>query len=123
MTIKIIEIDPVTKPRMTRRDKWLDPPRPGVAKYRAFKDELNLLLGDFYLPDVFDVVFYVPCPPSWSEKKRKEFHNQPHQQTPDRDNLLKAFQDALLKSDARIYDGRVAKFWTNGAGYIVLEWV
>ena len=108
---------------MTRRDKWLDPPRPAVGQYRAFADELRLKMGDFILPDAFDIIFYLPVPMSWSNKKKEAMHNRPHQQTPDRDNLLKAFQDALLKSDAHIYDGRVGKFWTNGPGYIVLEWI
>lgn len=115
----IIEVLPVPKPRMTRRDKWLNPPRPAVAQYRAFCDELHYAVGsDFELPDKFDIVFYLPCPRTWSQKKREKMHGKPHQQTPDRDNLLKAFQDALLKSDAHIYDGRVGKFWTDGPGYI-----
>jgi len=126
MEVFLVSIVPVPKPRMTQRDKWLNPPRPCVEQYRTFKDELNLKLNqlkyNFELPDKFDIIFHMPCPKSWSKKKRAEMDGQPHQQMPDRDNLMKAFQDALLQSDAHIYDGRVGKYWTDGDGYIEVRY-
>ena len=38
----LIDIVPVAKPRSTRRDKWLSPPRPCIQKYRKFADDLRL---------------------------------------------------------------------------------
>lgn len=118
-----LDVTPVAKPRMTRKDKRV--PRPATAKYWAFKDELNLkwnLAGLGELPPVFDVVFHLPMPKSWSKKKRHRMASTPHQQTPDRDNLEKAFVDALTDDDSYIYGGYVAKYWTDGPGYIVIEW-
>ena len=118
---RVIEILPVAKPRMTRRDKWLNPPRPAVAQYRAFADELRYLLHGYEVPPVFDIIFYLPCPPSWSAKKRREMHGKPHQQKPDIDNIIKAWLDSLTVDDAYVYDVHAAKYWTDGDGYIVLE--
>ena len=117
----IINVTPTPKPRMTQRDKWLNPPRPAVVRYHAFADELRLRTNhlDNFPAAVFDVVFYLPMPASWSKKKRAKMDGCAHQQKPDRDNLLKAFQDALCSDDAHIYDGRVAKYWTSGPGHIV----
>ncbi len=120
----IIPITPVPKPRMTQRDKWQV--RPPVARYRAFADELRLRVNT-HCPEIldfeaFDAVFYMPMPLSWSRKKRISTAGKPHQQIPDRDNLLKALQDVLWPDgDQRIYDGRVAKFWAaedDPVGYI-----
>ena len=112
----ILDVSPVPKPRMTQSDKWNQ--RPIVMKYRTFCDDLRLAIRDLELdvPDTFDIVFYLPIP---KHRKKKINPGDPHQQTPDRDNLLKAFQDALFKSDAHIYDGRVAKYWAD-KGYIEL---
>lgn len=35
----ILDIEPVAKPRMTKKDKWAK--RPCVMKYRAYKDMLR----------------------------------------------------------------------------------
>lgn len=38
--VKVFNIEPVPKPRMTQADKWKK--RPPVLKYFAFKDEVKL---------------------------------------------------------------------------------
>lgn len=38
--MKIYDITPIGKPRMTRADKWKQ--RPAVMRYRAFCDEVRL---------------------------------------------------------------------------------
>jgi Holliday junction resolvase RusA-like endonuclease len=35
-------------------------------------------------------------PESWSKKKKERMNLKPHQQTPDADNLFKAFTDTLF---------------------------
>lgn len=120
----ILKVEPCPKPRMTQRDKWLDPPRPVVAKYWLFADAIRIEAKKFgfELADAFDVIFYLPMPESWSEKKKRRMAGKPHRQRPDRDNLLKGFCDSLCPDDdSHIYDGRVGKYWTEGEGYIVVN--
>lgn len=109
-----LNITPVAKPRMTRADKWKK--RPSVEKYRAFADELR-----FILPRSFDfngasIEFVIPMPKSWTLKKRAEMDGEPHTQTPDIDNLMKALFDAHMSDDSGIHTiGRLHKRWgTNG---------
>lgn len=106
----IIPVVPVPKPRMTQRDKWKK--RPAVERYYSFKDQLRLQLrGD--LDARFSVVFKIPMPPSWSEKKKVLYDGKPHQVKPDADNYLKSFMDALCSDDSYIYDARVQKYWAR----------
>lgn len=104
----VIDIDPVAKPRMTRRDKWAE--RPSVMRYRAYKDALNLKFKGT-LGDTISMTFIIPMPDSWSKKKKIEMNETPHQQKPDIDNLIKGFLDALLEEDSHIYSIEASKFW------------
>lgn len=96
-------VNPFPKPRMTQSDKWKK--RPVVVKYHIFKDSLNHYADEFNytVGEQLSVVFILKMPKSWSEKKKKEFDGQPHQQTPDLDNLVKAFKDALCLEDSYIH--------------------
>lgn len=107
----IIDIDPVPAPRMTRSDKWKK--RPRVMRYFAFRNELILKanLINLKLPNVLNVLFVIKMPDSWTEKKRQQMRYKPHQQKPDRDNLLKSVQDAFNIDDAFVWDGRTTKIW------------
>lgn len=112
--LAVFTIDPIGKPRMTQRDKWLSPPRKPVANYIKFKNEINYQANKigFKLPESsFHVIFYVPMPHSWSDKKKKQMSNTPHQQKPDLDNMIKAVKDSLCESDAEIWDYRITKYW------------
>jgi Holliday junction resolvase RusA-like endonuclease len=103
-------IKPVPKPRMTRRDKWSK--RDCVMRYRAFKDMVRL--HRVKVPESGShIIFRIEMPRSWSEKKKKAMDGQPHQQTPDVDNLLKALLDAIYKNDSHIWDSRVTKLWAR----------
>ena len=106
----VFEIVPVAKPRMTRRDKWLNPPRPGVAKYRAFCNEVTATQLSVR-PSGSHVLFVLPMPTSWSKQKKEAMNDQMHQQTPDLDNLAKALFDALFENDCQIHDVRLSKVW------------
>ena len=114
--MKIYNIAPNTKPRMTQRDRWKK--RPCVLKYHAFKDEVRL--KGVELPDSYHVIFVVPMPKSWSKKKQAEMDRQPHRQTPDKDNLEKALLDAIYSDDSHMWDGRVTKIWGT-AGHIIVK--
>lgn len=117
-SLVIIDIEPNTKPRMTRGDKWLK--RPCVLRYWAFCEEIRLKTKNFKLSESYKIVFYLPMPKSWSKKKRDLMNNQPHQETPDLDNLLKAVNDALLEQDKIIYHFEASKYWAE-KGKIIIQ--
>ncbi len=109
--------NPVPKPRMTRRDKWLDPPRPAVARYRKFKADIMeaaLLAG--YRPGIHDILtmqldFVMKIPESWSKKAEGRMRGEYHRQVPDLDNLIKGIADALTDNDSGIYRIDAVKRW------------
>lgn len=106
---RTIHVTPMGKPRMTQRDKWKQ--RPVVVRYRAFCDELRLLMRGFHLSDAVSLQFVLPMPVSWSKKKRAALNGQPHQQKPDVDNLVKSVLDALLADDSSIHTVHATKTW------------
>ena len=109
------EITPVAKPRMTRKDKWLKPPRACVAKYWRFCDAVKAHRVDLPKKGA-TVTFILPMPPSWSKTKRLYMCGSPHEQTPDLDNLMKALGDSVYGQDKIISDIRIIKIWgTRGA--------
>lgn len=123
---KAYQINPVPKPRMTRQDKWPNPPkgykgewpRPCVQRYRSFKDACRLL-GVVVPESSYHVVFVLPMPPSWPKWKREAMNGQPHRQRPDKDNLEKALLDAVYGEDCHVWDGRVSKIWGVEGGFII----
>lgn len=106
----IISVVPVPKPRMTQSDRWKQ--RPAVMRYRQYKDDLKSLVRGT-LEASFEVEFYLPMPPSWSQKKRLAMEGAPHQQKPDVDNLLKGLMDALCEEDSYVFNVQVSKFWAS----------
>ncbi|HED2371685.1 TPA: RusA family crossover junction endodeoxyribonuclease [Citrobacter freundii] len=116
--MKVYDITPMGKPRMTRADKWKK--RPEVLRYRAFCDEVRL--QGVELPESGShVTFILPMPASWSKKKRAEFNGKPHQTKPDFDNMMKALKDAIYEDDAHIWDSRVTKLWGERGQIIIGE--
>ena len=112
-------IIPIAKPRMTRRDKWLSPPRNCVRKYWNFRDQCHLKKV-ILLCSGAHVVFILPMPQSWSKKKKLEMDGSKHEDKPDLDNLLKALGDALYDNDSCIWDVRITKRWGR-EGKIIIE--
>lgn len=110
-------VEPVAKPRMTRRDVWAK--RPCVLRYRAFCDRIRFLRVK--LPEPCRVVFYLPQPKSWSAKKRAAMAGQLHRQKPDLDNLLKALVDAVYKDDAHLAFICAEKRWATDEPGISVE--
>lgn len=110
------EITPVAKPRQTQSDRWKQ--RPCVMKYRAFADKCRASGMEIPLAGVH-IVFIMPMPASWSIKKRRAMDGNPHQQTPDLDNMVKAVADSLHKDDSHIYDIRATKLWGYSGKIII----
>lgn len=100
----VFDVLPVAKPRMTRRDKWAK--RPVVVRYFDYCNKLKWLAGQngYILTESLSLKFVIPMPKSWSQKKRLEMDGQGHTQTPDLDNLIKGFKDALAKNDSYVYE-------------------
>lgn len=112
-------LDSVAKPRMTRSDVWKK--RPSVMRYRAFCDSLRDKAGNYLPGDIVSLEFYICMPKSWSKKKKKALEGKPHQQTPDIDNLIKAFLDALLDDDSSVWSVHATKHWAVEGKIVVKE--
>lgn len=109
-------VTPLGKPRMTRKDKFAK--RPIVQKYWAYKAEIRL--RKVMLPEAgAHVIFILPMPKSWTKARRAEMLGQPHQQTPDKDNLEKGLLDALFDEDCSIWDSRVSKVWGRSGAILI----
>lgn len=110
-----LKVTPVAKPRQTRADVWKK--RPAVVRYRAFADKLRAEAKRTGLTppaDGMEMIFFLPMPKSWSEKKRQKMNHAPHQSKPDLDNLVKAVLDALCDEDCHIWRLRGAsKRWAH----------
>jgi len=123
----ILEVTPVSKPRMTRADKWKK--RPSVLKFFAFRDavrqelkRLFALQNNYYMDfKSIEIAFYIPMPKSWSKKKKAEYDGKPHEQRPDLDNLIKAWNDCVLAEDSTVWRIHATKLWTSGPGSIQVK--
>lgn len=113
-------LTPVPKPRMTRADAWKK--RPAVVKYYEYKDELRRQAKEkgYTIGNTLDIIFHVPMPDSWSNKKKSAYMGTPHMQKPDIDNLLKGFMDALLEEDSHVHTVVAQKVWGE-TGKIILQ--
>lgn len=116
-TAILYAIEPMGKPRMTRKDKWAQ--RDCVVRYRAFKDRVRA--SGLTLPQPCRLLFSIAMPESWSRKKRDTQDGQPHMAKPDIDNLVKAVLDALYEDDAHIWSVWAEKRWGSASSISVQE--
>jgi len=77
----------------------------------------------------YNIQFHSKMPVSWSKKKQDEMRWKPNQNTPDIDNLFKAFSDTLFydplnksKDDCRIWKLSADKYWGD-EDKIIFIWV
>ena len=114
--MRIYHIEPVSKPRMTQRDKWSK--RPATLKYWRFKHKVKEL-GIELMECGEWVKFYIKMPKTWSKKKKDEMIGTPHHQRPDIDNLEKRCYDIItlagvvFKDDCQIAVTSSKKVWSN----------
>lgn len=124
----ILNITPLTNVRSTQGDRIYfriprDKLRPEglkrlkrLEKYNDYKVSLlaEAKRNRFVLPEQGAVVvFFIPVPKSWSNKKKKSMHMQLHSGKPDLDNILKGFFDGLFTEDHHIGSISVTKLWVN----------
>lgn len=68
------------------------------------------------------ITFFIPCPKSWSQKKKRQYHFTLHQSKPDIDNLMKSFADSLLSEDKFIAHVEITKRWVDfPVGWIEID--
>lgn len=53
--------------------------------------------------------FIIKMPDSWTKKKKQELSGQPHRQTPDIDNIFKAFTDTIFYKQENYNDREIYK--------------
>lgn len=122
--MKIYPIEPVPKPRMTRRDKWKH--RPIVDKYFQFRDEVRRLKIDIPESGAW-IIFMVPLPKSWSREKKLKMIGSPHLGTKEKtramdiDNLIKGLLDAVYGDDSAVWDIKATKLWGYYGSIIVVD--
>ena len=105
----ILDIIPIPKPRMTRNSSYR------YIDYWDYKDKLKKLAHENNLvihQELKNIIFVIPFPKSYSNKKKKDLDGKPHTLKPDLDNLIKAFQDSLLDNDSFIHTYKnISKIW------------
>jgi Holliday junction resolvase RusA-like endonuclease len=112
--IYIFDLVPVGAVRMTQSDKWKTNPnhadpnkrqRAEVTKYFNFKNNLKhqAKMLNYELGDTLEIIFLVPMPKSWSNKKKEKMNKLPVKTRPDIDNYEKAFMDSLSSEDGNVW--------------------
>lgn len=87
-----------------------------LEKYNKYKIDLlaEAKKRGFELsPSGMSITFYIPCPKSWSQKKKTAHHGMLHQSRPDIDNLAKAFFDSIVSEDKFIANVTLTKRWVD----------
>ena len=103
---------------MTQADRWKK--RPCVVRYFSWCNQLRMMRPEVNWSPL-SLKFVIEMPKSWSKKKKAEMDGKPHQSKPDLDNLIKAFKDALLKDDSKVWRyGRMMKVWGK-RGLIIVD--
>jgi Holliday junction resolvase RusA-like endonuclease len=125
----LLNITPQTWVRVTQRDKIFfripfDKLYPSgqkrklrIERYNNYKTDLRALALEkhFEIPaQGCGISFFIPCPPSWSKKKKLLHHGKLHQVKPDLKNCLQAFEDALCIEDKYIaHYSHLSKRWVD----------
>tara|TARA_R110001599_G_scaffold130235_4_gene305325 strand:+ start:77 stop:574 length:498 start_codon:yes stop_codon:yes gene_type:complete len=128
----MFDICPVSAPRMTQSDRWKVNPehpdinkrqRPSVTRYFNYRDVLKLQANsmNFKMIDVLDVLFLIPMPKSWSNKKKAAMNALPCKVKPDTDNLTKAIKDTFCKEDSHIWRETAEKRWSYCGAVIIFQ--
>lgn len=88
-----------------------------IDKYNNYKISLLGLAKEkkFTIPESgCGVTFFIPCPRSWSKKKKRMYHGMLHQSHPDLKNLLSAWEDSLCMEDKYIaHYSHLCKRWVD----------
>ena len=128
----LFDVIPFGAPRLTQSDKWKTNPnhpdplkrqRKVVTQYFDFKNRLvqQAIEMGFELEQIFDAVYLIPMPNSWSAKKKEKMNGLPCEVQPDTDNITKAIKDTLRKSDSDIWFEKAEKRWAYHGSIIIFK--
>ena len=128
----IFDVGPMGAVRMTQSDRWKTNPdhhdilkrqRSEVTRYFRYKEDLReqARIMNFEMQGVLNIIFCVPMPNSWSEKKKASYNKMPVKTKPDIDNYLKGFMDALLKEDGLVWKVNCEKRYAYLGSVIVYQ--
>jgi len=126
----LFDVVPLGAVRMSQSDKWktnpnhLDPKkrqRAVVTEYFNYKNKVKAqaIEMNFELPQVLDIVFLIPMPFTWSEKKKVRNNKTKVLKRPDIDNLVKAFMDALSVEDGYVWKIQAEKRYAYNGSILV----
>ena len=112
-----LHIDPRGYLRRTHQGRF----SPAAKRYHEYMNSLRVLARaeGLTLADSFAVVFHMPMPKSWSQKKKDRLRGEPHQQKPDYSNCLKALEDALHPNDKEIWRVHGEQRWADEGSIVV----
>jgi Holliday junction resolvase RusA-like endonuclease len=93
-------VEPMGAVRTTQKQKFVDK---RAIRYHQYKSDIALMAAARKIKPIQagnpviirELVFYMPIPQSWSNKKKQEAIGQPHIKKPDIDNLVKGLFDSL----------------------------
>lgn len=93
-----------------------------LERYNQYKEDVRAIAKqikfDFPMEGA-QIRFYLPCPKSWSKKKRIRYHGTLHASRPDLDNCLKSLIDSLFTEDKTVGHLEVSKHWVDSpSGWI-----
>lgn len=124
-----INIRPCPKPTMTHSARFAGK-SPAVQRYLNFRDNVTSWVISLDLSILqamsIDVIFLLEMPRSWNKNKRAKTFLQPHDTTPDLDNLYKSLSDgiwnkATASNDSKVFSVCMKKIWAGSSG-ILLKW-
>lgn len=87
-----------------------------IENWRYTKNEIMKAMIDWN----YDLIFHIEMPESWSNKKKLSLFWEPHRQTPDIDNLFKAFTDTIFYKEEKLNDKEI--YTINARKYWDYEW-
>ena len=126
----IFDVIPMGAVRMSQSDRWKTNPnhtdpnkrqRQAVTEYFDFKNKIKAQAEqmNFQLPEILDIVFLIPMPFTWSEKKKVKHNKTKVMKRPDLDNLVKAFMDALSVEDGYVWKITAEKRYSFNGSILV----
>jgi Holliday junction resolvase RusA-like endonuclease len=126
----IFDVIPMGAVRMSQSDRWKTNPnhtdpnkrqRQAVTEYFEFKNKIKAQAEqmNFQLPEILDIVFLIPMPFTWSEKKKVKHNKTKVMKRPDLDNLVKAFMDALSVEDGYVWKITAEKRYSFSGSILV----
>jgi len=116
--VKIFDITPVpaSRPRVTFNGTYYP------KRHREFQKAFKALVGTLKRPReplesnvALTIMFEMPMPKHWSNKKRSEMNMKYHTSRPDTSNMVKIVEDCLngiwFKDDSQICSLYATKHW------------